>query len=142
RAARRDARPDRRDGRRRDDDALARAAPDRGDRDGRAAVRLSARARHARRRRASGERSSRAMTPSVRIAGRRRREHALAQTRVAVALAGALGLATIELGRAWMIASTVTSAARDGARAAASLPVADRFRSGARAGQIDPTTPP
>lgn len=65
---------------------------------------------------------------------------ALAETGIALTIVVFIALGIIEFGRAWMIANVVTTAARDGARAAATLPLADRFQSGANAGQIDTST--
>jgi hypothetical protein len=75
--------------------------------------------------------------------GRRPRERgqALAETGIVLTLLVFMTLGTIEFGRAWMIANVVTTAARDGARAAATLPRADRFQSGMQVGQIDPGAP-
>ena len=79
------------------------------------------------------------MTPLLRCPRRRERGQALAETGIVLTIIVFLMLGTIEFGRAWMIANVVTSAARDGARAAATLPLVDRFQNGLRAGQIDPS---
>ena len=68
------------------------------------------------------------------------RGQALAETGIVITVVMLMALGMIEFGRAWMIASIVTSAARDGARAAATLPLADRFQSGSKLGQIDPSS--
>jgi hypothetical protein len=65
---------------------------------------------------------------------------ALAEMGIVVTVLVFLALGIIEFGRAWMIANVVITAARDGARAASTLPLADRFQSGGLAGQIDPST--
>jgi hypothetical protein len=65
------------------------------------------------------------------------RGQALAEMGIVLTVVTFFALGIIEFGRAWMIANIVTSAARDGARAASTLPLADRFQSGSRAGEID-----
>jgi hypothetical protein len=79
------------------------------------------------------------MTRAPRRPRRHERGQALAETGIVVTLLVFMMLGTVEFGRAWMIANVVTSAARDGARAAATLPLTDRFQNGLRAGQIDPS---
>jgi len=65
---------------------------------------------------------------------------ALAEMGIVVTVVVFLALGIIEFGRAWMIANVVVTAARDGARAASTLPLADRYQSGGLAGQIDAST--
>jgi hypothetical protein len=62
---------------------------------------------------------------------------ALVETGIVVTLVTFMTLGIIEFGRAWMIANVIVGAARDGARAAAALPLAARIQSGARSGEID-----
>jgi hypothetical protein len=71
----------------------------------------------------------------------RERGQALAETGIVLTILVFMTLGTIEFGRAWMIANVVTTAARDGARAAATLPRFDRLQSGLQVGQIDPNAP-
>jgi hypothetical protein len=66
---------------------------------------------------------------------------ALAEMGIVVTLITFMALGIIEFGRAWMIANVVTNAARDGARAASTLPLADRIQGGSRAGEIDTASP-
>ena len=65
---------------------------------------------------------------------------ALAEMGIVITVVVFMALGIIEFGRAWMIANVVTTAARDGARAASTLPLADRYQSGNRSGQIDTST--